>query len=187
MPPPSTPMAAGTLERDPPPGFIGFCVRFADQCVSSATEPDKVALDAKIWTLANSVNADWNSSIWPEHDKQHYDRTEFWTIPTDGYGDCKDYALAKRKQLASLGLPMKALRVAIVLTRQNERHAVLTLATDKGDYVLDNLTDEILPWYETRYQWIARQDPRDDLAWVAFDGRGAQMASLATAGDAREN
>lgn len=180
VPPPSTPMASGILQRDPPPGFVSFCLRFMDQCTTGTTEPDVVKLNSKIWALVNAVNVSWNSNIWPEHDKRHYDRTEFWTIPTDGYGDCKDYALAKRKQLAHMGLPMKALRVAIVMTQRNERHAVLTIATDKGDYVLDNMTDKILPWNATGYRWIARQDPRDGWAWDAFAGAATQMASLGT-------
>jgi predicted transglutaminase-like cysteine proteinase len=187
LPPPSTPMSAGIPQHDPPPGFIGFCVRFADQCSSVASEPDTVTLDVKTWDLMNTVNASWNYKIIPEHDEQHYGRVEFWTIPSDDYGDCKDYALAKRKELAEKGLPMKALRVAIVVTRQGERHAVLTLATDKGDYVLDNLTGEIRPWYMTGYQWLGRQDPRDDLGWVAFNGTATQLAELEPTAAPREN
>jgi predicted transglutaminase-like cysteine proteinase len=176
-PAPSTPMVAGVPDRDPPPGFVSFCLRFADQCTSGAMEATTITLDAKNWALANTVNVEWNQKIWPEHDKAHFDRTEYWTIPTDGYGDCKDYALAKRMQLAELGIPRKALRIAIVMTPHNERHAVLTLATDKGDYVLDNLTDSILPWSATGYKWIARQDPRDDWGWVVFGGASTELAS----------
>jgi predicted transglutaminase-like cysteine proteinase len=186
VPLPSTPMMSGIPVRDPPPGFLSFCLRFADQCTYDAAESDTIKLDPQIWALANSVNLTWNTEIWPEHDKSHYDRTEYWTIPTDGYGDCKDYALAKREQLAASGIPMQALRVAIVLTDQGERHAVLTIATDKGDYVLDNLTDQILPWTATSYHWIGRQDPHDPLSWVALDGTPVHLASLTSPAD-RDN
>jgi predicted transglutaminase-like cysteine proteinase len=72
--------------------------------------------------------------------------------------------LAKREELAEKGFPMKALRLAIVLTRQGERHAVLTLATDRRDYDLDNLTGEIRPWDVMDYQWLGCQDPQ--TSWV---------------------
>ena len=36
--------------------------------------------------------------------------------------------------------------MTIVRDQDGEGHAVLTVKTDRGDFVLDNLTDEILPW-----------------------------------------
>ena len=67
---------------------------------------------------------------------------------------------------------VRALRMAIVITPKAERHAILTIATDKGDYVLDNLTQEILPWDRTGYRWLARQDDRNDWGWVDLGGIG---------------
>jgi len=81
------------------------------------------------------------SPLWPRR---------IWTIPTDGYGNCKDYALAKRKDLAAAGFPILALRMAIVITPREKRHAVLTVATDKGDFVLDNLENDIVAWKRHR-------------------------------------
>jgi predicted transglutaminase-like cysteine proteinase len=179
-PPASTAMPAGTLAQDSPLGFVSFCLRFKDQCAYDANTPSVVTLDSKTWTLANQVNASLNADIWPEHDKRHYDRTEYWTIPTDGFGDCKDYALAKRKELAEKGLPLRALRVALVMTPDKELHAVLTIATDKGDYALDNLTDTILPWNATDYRWIARQDSQKSWDWVSFDNKSTRISMLET-------
>jgi predicted transglutaminase-like cysteine proteinase len=48
-----------------------------------------------------------------------------------------------------------------------EPHAVLTITTGRGDFVLDNRTDAILPWAESRLRWIARQD-RDLTDWAGF-------------------
>jgi predicted transglutaminase-like cysteine proteinase len=99
---------------------------------------------------------------------RHYGRADYWTIPTDGYGDCEDYALTKRKMLMEHGFSAAALRVAIVVTPNQERHAVLTVVTDKGDYVLDNLKDEVLPWNLTGFRWVERQNPASPLAWVSL-------------------
>jgi len=173
-------MPVGAPAPDSPLGFVSFCLRFSDQCSHDANTPSIVTLDAKTWALANEVNAGLNAGIRPEHDQQHYGRTEYWTIPADGFGDCKDYALAKRKELAEMGVPMNALRVALVSTRRNELHAVLTIATDRGDYALDNLTDAILPWSATGYRWIARQDSQKSWNWVSFDGTSSEISLLET-------
>ncbi len=115
-------------------------------------------------------------------DQTHYGRAEYWNIPTDGFGDCEDYALTKRRDLMTAGFPAPALRIAVVLTDRNERHAVLTVATDRGDYVLDNLTSTIRNWDDTDYLWIERQDPSKAWGWVMLDKsqNPALMASAAS-------
>lgn len=57
-------------------------------------------------------------------------------------------------------------RLAVVTSPSAGRHAVLTVATDKGDFVLDDLTDEILRWDATDFTWIERQDASNPLSWV---------------------
>jgi predicted transglutaminase-like cysteine proteinase len=133
------------------------------------------------WSILTAVNEQTNDAITPEDDMEHYGRAEYWDIPTDGRGNCKDYALTKRKLLIEAGLPALALRIAIVLTPSGERHAVLTIATDQGDYVLDNLTGEIRPWSQAGYSWIERQASNSPWNWVAFQNGTTQWetASLA--------
>ena len=144
--PPSSPMPAGQPGAEMPAGFISFCIRFHDQCALPANAQSFVALTPAGWNLLAAVNTQTNSAITPEDDLEHYGRAEYWDIPKDGRGNCKHYALTKRKLLTDAGFPELALRIAIVLTRSGERHAVLTVATDRGDFVLDNLTGEIRPW-----------------------------------------
>ena len=102
-------------------------------------------------------------------DEKHYGRAEYWTIPTDGYGDCEDYALTKRKALFDAGFPLAVLRVAIVIASDGQRHSVLTVATDKGDFVLDNLRNDVVGWGDAGYRWIERQDSKDALRWVSIN------------------
>ena len=152
----------------PPAGFISFCLRNPDQCAASTEQPKVVHLDAKTWDTLNFVNAEVNRTIRVEDDMRHYGRAEYWTIATDGYGDCDDFALTKRKELIDAGLPERALRIAVVRTWDNIGHAVLTVATDQGDYVLDNLNRDIVPWHEARYTWISRQDAENPMGWVSL-------------------
>ena len=127
-----------------------------------------LTLTAQDWATLAQVNRDVNSSIWQEEDEKHYGRAEYWTIPTDGLGDCEDIALTKREKLISAGMPEPALRIAVVTTRRGQSHALLTVATDRGDYVLDSLDDEVLAWSQADYTWIERQDPSRASGWVSL-------------------
>lgn len=42
---------------------------------------------------------------------------------------------------------------------------MLTVDTDKGDFVLDSINPVILPWSKTEYSWLARQSANDPLQW----------------------
>ena len=165
-PEPSSAMPEGHAQTVPA-GFISFCVRNPDQCASAKDAPDVVTLDQDLWTKLVLANDSVNTRVRPLDDLPHHGRAEYWTLVVDGYGDCEDSALTKRKALIDAGLPAGALRVATALTHRGNRHAVLTVATDKGDYVLDNLNPYILPWSETGYTWIARQDAHNAWSWSA--------------------
>jgi predicted transglutaminase-like cysteine proteinase len=179
----ATAMAGSTPFTAAPVGFISFCIRFPDQCQAPADQPETVALDTHVWTMLEDVNERVNRAIKFEDDKEHYGRAEFWTIPTDGYGDCEDYALAKRKALIDAGLPEKALRVAVVRTWRGEGHAVLTVSTDHGDYVLDNREWEIVPWTRAKYIWISRQDAENPMAWVALQRARPLLVAATRSGE----
>ena len=160
------PLPDSRVQDATPPGYVSFCLRFADQCNGAAQPAAALPMSVHLWAQLEQVNTQTNDEIWPEDDQRHYGRAEYWNIPTDGYGDCEDSALAKRKKLIDLGLSQSALRIAIVLTPRAERHAVLTVTTDKGDFVLDNLTSGIVAWDQTNYMWLERQDPV--LGWVSL-------------------
>lgn len=174
----STPMPAGR-ETDAPSGYLAFCARQPAECTDPPNAPDVVALDASVWSTLEQVNAAYNAAIRPEEDSVHYGRVDYWTIPTDGYGDCEDYALAKRKALIAANLSSRALRIAVARSQQGEAHAVLTVATDHGDYVLDNLTNAVLPWNEARLSWIARQTPRQSR-WASLDANATSNVVVAS-------
>lgn len=173
----STAMPSGA-EAEAPSGYVAFCARQPAECADAPGKPDTVALDAATWATLQQVNSAFNTAIQPEEDAVHYGRADYWTIPTDGYGDCEDYALAKRKALIAANLSPRALRIAVALSRQGEAHAVLTVATDHGDYVLDNLTNAVLPWGETKLVWIARQTP-GQAQWAML-GKGAALGNIAS-------
>jgi predicted transglutaminase-like cysteine proteinase len=122
----------------------------------------------EVWEKLETVNNVVNEAIRPLDDDEHYGITEFWTVPVDGQGDCEDYVLAKRKMLALLGFSEAALRITVVLNANLVRHAILTVVTDRGDYVLDNAQSDILPAEKTGYRPVERQDAASPTGWVAM-------------------
>ena len=160
-----------------PMGYVSFCIRFADQCDVNSKEAPIVTLTTASWEKIQGADDAVNDTMRPITDQQHYGVAEYWNIPTDGLGDCEDYAVTKRQHLIAAGLPAAALRIAIVQLADGERHAVLTVTTDHGDFVLDNLTRRIRSWDDTDYHWIERQDPRDGYAWVSLEGPVGSVVS----------
>ena len=115
-------------------------------------------------------------------DMEHWGVVERWNYPDDGYGDCEDYVLLKRKMLMQAGWPREALLVTVVRDKNGDGHAVLTVKTDKGEYVLDNQIDEIRLWSDTGYRFVKRQSQADPNVWVSL-GDTRPAVSTASAKD----
>ena len=175
----SAPRAVLAAEvTQPPPGWADFCAREPTECAGPATTPRDIALSWEGWTDLVRVNNWVNETIKPLTDIEHWGVVERWSYPDDGYGDCEDYVLLKRRMLMQLGWPREALLVTVVRNQKNQGHAVLTVTTDKGDYVLDNQNRNILLWSETGYRFIKRQSQANPNVWVSL---GGQQRTTATA------
>jgi predicted transglutaminase-like cysteine proteinase len=154
---------------EPPAGWVDFCAREPMECAGPTTAPRTLVLSADVWSELVRVN-DWvNETVKPLTDIEHWGVVERWSYPNDGYGDCEDYVLLKRRILMESGWPREALLVTVVLMEKNEGHAVLTVTTDKGDYVLDNLNKNILLWSATGYRFVKRQSQANPNDWVSLD------------------
>jgi predicted transglutaminase-like cysteine proteinase len=93
---------------------------------------------------------------------------QWWRYPDDGAGACHSYALLKRRMLMQAGWPRSALLMTVVREANGEGHAVLTVKTNKGEFILDNLSQNILLWSETPYHYIKRQSQTDPNVWVSL-------------------
>ena len=149
-----------------PYGWIDFCNRYAPECDGPVMQPVDIELSAKAWADLGRVNQQVNSTVVAITDMDHWGVLDRWDYPTDGKGDCEDYALFKRKLLIEAGFPRQALLMTVVRDHQGDGHAVLTVKTSRGDFVLDNLTDKIKPWTETGYKFVKRQSQEDPNTWV---------------------
>ena len=152
----------------PPPGWIEFCERQPDECVGATTTPRDFALTLKNWKDLVRVNKRVNETIKPLSDLEHWGVVERWSYPADSYGDCEDYVLLKRRILIQSGWPRETLLVTVVRDKKGKGHAVLTVTTDKGDYILDNETEDIRLWWKTGYRFVKRQSRYDPNVWVSL-------------------
>src|SRR5205085_2016250 len=67
-----------------------------------------------------------------------------------------------------------------VRDKKGEGHAVLTVKTDKGEFILDNQNENVVAWTETGYRFVKRQSQSDPNVWVSLgDGRPAVSTASA--------
>jgi len=153
-----------------PIGHYEFCLRLPNECNIQNEKTTAIPLTAKNLAQIAKVNVDVNHRIRPETDIELYGTEEYWAYPLDA-GDCEDFVLLKQRELHQLGFSLATLLITVVRKPNGEGHAVLTVRTDHGDYVLDNLRDEIWHWKETEYTYLKRQSEANTGAWVAIEQR----------------
>ncbi len=164
---------AGTLKAEefgktrPPIGYVRFCATNPGDCKFDGKKVPRIALDPARWGLLYQVNTFVNGKITPVSDQELYGESEFWAIPEEA-GDCEDYVLLKKRYLENLGFPASSLLITVVLDENNQGHAVLTVASEEADFILDNRRNDILRWRDTKYTYLKRQSQLDPQQWVAL-------------------
>ena len=159
-----------------PVGFIKFCAISPQDCRRSRQHNARVALTPSRWRDLEEVNHVVNSTVEPVTDKELYGEVERWSYPKR-YGDCEDYVLLKRKLLADRGWPMSALLITVVRDERGDGHAVLTVRTAQGDFLLDNKRKDVLVWHQLPYEYIKRQSYLNPAMWVSLEAK-KQAAQL---------
>lgn len=161
-----------------PIGHYEFCQKYADECNirSKMTPPPRVTDYG--WGVVREINASVNTTVVAMTDQEIYGKDEVWEYPTTA-GDCEDFVLLKRKKLIERGFSVADLLITVVRKPDGEGHAVLTLRTTDGDYILDNLTDDVKLWTDTNYTYLKRQASFNTGRWVSIeDGRDVLVGAL---------
>ncbi len=154
-------------ETLPPAGYVNFCRARQDECQPSRRFADRVQLTAAKFNELQTVNTRVNDAVAPITDMDLYGEVEVWTYPVKE-GDCEDYVLLKRRILIERGWPESALLITVVRDENNEGHAVLTVRTDRGDFVLDNKKPDVMAWADTPYMLVKQQSARNPLVWTSL-------------------
>ncbi len=163
----NTPFATTYGKTLPPIGYVEFCGRGEDECKFASGQVETTGSSQEIWDQILQVNQYVNTKIRPATDMELYGVPDYWTYPIDA-GDCEDYVLLKKRYLQGLGFSPDVLLITVVLDENKQGHAVLTIPTPKGDYVLDNRRKEILRWDDTGYTFLKRQSQVQSNLWVSL-------------------
>jgi predicted transglutaminase-like cysteine proteinase len=172
--------APTTGDTSIPVGAEDFCRRYPTDCAANARVIKAEHLTSASWNELVAVNTNVNTTIIPETDEANYHVAEYWTYPTDGRGDCEDYALEKRKELIAAGWDASALLMTVVREKSGDGHAVLMVRTDRGDLILDNQDARVLLWKDTPYDYIKRQSQADPGKWVGLNDNRFPVAVTAS-------
>jgi predicted transglutaminase-like cysteine proteinase len=158
----------------PPIGYVEFCSHGETECSFKGKDNNKLQLTKDKWDMLTTVNAYTNGKILPKSDQDLYSVAEKWTYPTKA-GDCEDYVLLKKRYLQGLGVSADELLITVLLDEKGEGHAVLTVTTSNGDFILDNRRDEILRWDATNYKFLKRQSQKDPKQWLSLRDKPTQV------------
>ncbi|MEI6984495.1 MAG: transglutaminase-like cysteine peptidase [Rhodospirillaceae bacterium] len=157
--PPSTKMADGVVVPGGfPAGYLDFCRRHAAYCQSpqNSEAVPVVSVSGALAESLNEINRTTNQEIARTTDREAFGKDQYWE-PARTKGDCKAIALRKMEKLLALGLPRSALRLAVARTEAGAGHAVLTIDTAEGTYVLDSRFAQMRDWASLPYTMWTRE------------------------------
>ena len=165
----------------PPRGYAELCARRPEICPAQRTggEVDRVAtvlsrmfglgalevdapeLTPERYRALQQVNAAVNASIRPVADLG----PDLWSFSAVA-GDCEEYVLMKREMLARLGWPRAALRITVVRGADYQYHAVLVVSTRGGEFILDNMVQDIVRVPDSSYEFVVSESMVRPGDWV---------------------
>lgn len=144
-----------------PVGAVDLCKKYDWVCKKQeGTNSNKEDVEF-INTNVNKIN--------PVEDIQQYGIAEYWSLPGRFGADCEDYVLEKKRRLLESGFNSENLIISVVLTKKFETHALLFWLNGDTIYVLDNLTNKIVPLKKSRYRLIWVQNPLNKNQWVYME------------------
>jgi predicted transglutaminase-like cysteine proteinase len=171
-------LVARTKPAKPIQAWTQFCLEQPSECAVDLSEPATINLTAQVWQTLTRINRQVNAAIKPQNDIDHWGVEDRWDFAEDGYGDCEDYQLVKRRLLVAAGLSRRALLMTVVLDEDGEGHAVMMVRTDRGDFILDNKRNAVWAWNKTGYIFIKREGD-DGMGWASLGGAVASPAATA--------
>jgi len=143
----------------------------------------KIAADKGFRDKLSFVNSSINRLIAYRKDSVVYGKLDYWAKPSEilehRAGDCEDFAILKMAALLRAGIPAQSMSLVVLQDRRRKFfHAVLSVSTGSGAFILDSLgnavlRDSELPDYVPLYSFST------DRAWIHGSKSGAQIADIA--------
>lgn len=143
-----------------PAGFYDMCTTLQAECQPVAETESLTLAEVK------RINLTVNKDILPQPEPPGVD---IWLVGPKA-GDCDDYVMTKRHDLIAAGLGSSRARVAVGVARNGQLHAVLIVNFGRNFYVLDNLTDEVLPVQRSAVRILTVQSTENPRLWFKAPG-----------------
>lgn len=151
-----------------PIGHYNFCKSNPGECSQRSGKTRPMQLTREAWRQMIDINQRVNMAIEPRTDMELFGVEEYWAYP-QSVGDCEDYVLLKRRLLMQEGYSPSDLLITVVRQPDGSGHAVLTVRTDNGDFILDNMRNQVLLWSDTEYTFLKRQSSRHTGKWTKIE------------------
>lgn len=158
----------------------------AGDCAQRAKDLAQLVRDVKAGPFSRKlaeINRAVNRRIAYVSDRNNYRQLDLWAKPRDilqrGKGDCEDYAILKMAALNAAGIPLGSMSIVVLQDqRRSLFHAVLTVSTSQGHYVLDNLHDRVMK--DTAFgDYLPLYSLSADRSWIHGRKRdGSMVATL---------
>ncbi|NJR14063.1 MAG: transglutaminase-like cysteine peptidase [Phyllobacteriaceae bacterium] len=174
----ATPFMQLSGDTTQPIGHYELCQRLPSECRALRANVKPTRLTQSLWSRIIDINTSVNAMIRPLTDLEMWGVEEIWSYPTVS-GDCEDYVLLKRRLLIQAGIAEANLLITVVRQADGSGHAVLTVVTSQGEYVLDNLRGEVRAWNETGYTFLKRQSASHSGRWIGISDRSGNPAVAA--------
>lgn len=157
-----------------PTGFYEMCATREAEC--APVVQTKSLTFAEVREINQQVNLDIRPVTEPAG-------ADVWKIGVRD-GDCDDYVMTKRHRLIQAGLGSDRARVAVGVAK-GQLHAVLVVNFGPHFYVLDNLTDAVLPVERSDVRILSVQSPENPRVWLAAPGSQAGSGQMVAAAPRR--
>nr|WP_245432618.1 transglutaminase-like cysteine peptidase [Mesorhizobium loti] len=159
------------------------CDKICDQTSSGYAFIIKAVKDKSFTDKLTFVNSGVNQLIAYRKDEATYGKLDYWATPeetlTRRSGDCEDFAILKMAALLEAGVPATSMSLVVLQDKKrNVFHAVLSVSTSTGTFILDSLSNKVvmdsaLPNYVPLYSFSTER------AWVHGAKTGeSRVASL---------
>lgn len=161
----------------------------ADACGKNGAILSDLAVrsrDAKFLDKLVAVNRAVNTMIAYRKDEAIYGNLDYWAKPAEilarGAGDCEDFAILKMAALIEAGVPAQSM--SLVVLQDSSRgvfHAILSVATQSGTFILDNMSNGVLRDGALK-SYIPLYSFSTDRAWIHGAKPGSEQIAAATGG-----
>lgn len=167
-------------------GEIGACAGNGD-CGKKGrafTDLTESMRDKRFLEKLTTVNRSINTLIAYRKDDTTYGNLDYWAKPAEilsnGSGDCEDFAILKMAALIAAGVPAQSMSLVVLQDRsRGVYHAILSVATQSGTFILDNLSNTVAR-DEAYRSYIPLYSFSTDRAWIHGAKPGSAMVATAT-------